>query len=365
MARVLRSPAKYVQGERELLRIQEHMKDLGRKVFVIISDSGIKRVGSVIEQSFKDTDMELVFEIFHGECSKIEINRLVKQARGSHCDVVCGIGGGKILDVAKAVSYYLEVPVVIIPTVASTDAPCSALSVLYKEDGVFDQYLFLRESPNLVLVDESIIMLAPVRLLIAGMGDAMATYFEARAVENSGKNNQVGGRPTIAANTLAKACWNTILKDGLNAKLAFQNSCCTVAVKNIIEANTYLSGVGFESGGLAAAHAIQKGFTIIPELHDLYHGEKVAYGTLVQLVMENAPEEEIKEVVEFCIKVGLPVTLQQLGIEDISKERLYKISEYSARQGMTIHNMPFEVTADVVFAGLLGADAIGKKYSNY
>ena len=64
----------------------------------------------------------------------------------------------------------------------------------------------------------------------------------------------------------------------------------------MIEANTYLSGVGFESGGLAAAHALYNGLTAIPDAHHYYHGEKVAFGTLTQLVLENAPVEEIETV---------------------------------------------------------------------
>ena len=71
----------------------------------------------------------------------------------------------------------------------------------------------------------------------------------------------------------AKLCYETLISDGLKAKIAMENNVCTKAVENIIEANTFLR-IGFESAGLAGAHAIHNGFTAIPETHAMYHGER-------------------------------------------------------------------------------------------
>ena len=282
--------------------------------------------------------------------------------RQSGCDVIIGIGGGKILDTAKAAAYHLGLPVVIVPTIASTDAPCSALSVIYTDDGVFEEYLFLPASPNMVLVDTDVVSRAPARLLISGMGDALATYFEARACQQSGAANCVGGKSTKAAMALAELCYDTLMTDGVNAMLAVKENVCTKAVENIIEANTYLSGIGFESGGLAGAHAIHNGLTAIEETHSMYHGEKVAFGTLVQLVLENAPEEELEEVIDFCIEVGLPVTLAELGISEVKPDQIMEVAKLASADNDTLGNMPFEVTAEDVYAAVMGADALGRYY---
>ncbi|MCH3963177.1 MAG: glycerol dehydrogenase [Clostridium sp.] len=362
MSRIIISTGKYVQGNGELANIYNYVKDLGNNFFIIASKNGIGRTKLTIENSFKEKNCSLTFETFNGECSKNEIDRLCKRLIEAGSNVVVGIGGGKIFDTAKAVAHFSGIPVVIVPTIAATDAPCSALSVIYTDDGIFSEYLFLPKNPDVVLVDSSIISKAPVRLLVAGMGDALATYFEARACVNSGVVTMAGGKATKAAFALSKLCYDTLLEDGLKAKISVSNKVVTKALENIIEANTYLSGVGFESCGLAAAHAVHNGFTAIRESHSLYHGEKVAFGTLVQLILENSPLEEIEKVINFCLQVGLPITLSDLGIEEINKDDMMKVAELSCAEGDTMHNMPFEVTEEDVYAAILSADKMGRLY---
>lgn len=364
MANTIISPNRYVQGRGELKNLPEHAKKLGKKLFVIISASGLKRVRDLLEKSFENTGMELVFEEFQGECCETEIKRLGSRFQENKCDLVVGVGGGKIHDSAKAAAYYQGAPVVIIPTIASTDAPCSALSVIYSETGVFERYLFLNSNPDLVLVDTDIIAAAPSRLLVSGMGDALATYFEARAVAASGALSCAGGKPTKGALALAKLCYETLLEDGVKAKLAVEAGACTQAVENIIEANTYLSGIGFESGGLAGAHAIHNGLTVIKDCHHLYHGEKVAFGTLTQLVLENAGQESLEEVIGFCMDVGLPTTFAELGMARPDKDLLMEAAVRACSPDDTLVNMPFEVTPAMVYAAMVGADALGRYFKS-
>lgn len=362
MSRIIISPGKYVQGNGELKNLKEHTKNLGESFFIVASENGIRRTKPVIEESFISTDSKLTFESFSGECCKSEIDRLRKCLKNNNCDVVVGIGGGKILDTVKAVAHYENLPVVIVPTIASTDAPCSALSVIYSEEGIFSEYLILPKNPDLVLVDTGIIAKAPARLLVAGIGDALATYFEARACYKSNSLTMAGGNTTRTALTLAELCYRTLLEDGLKAKLAVERNVCTEAVENIVEANTYLSGIGFESGGLAAAHAIHNGFTVLEQCHHLYHGEKVAFGTLVQLMLENSSMDELENVICLCLDLDLPITLADMGITEIKEEDIRNVAEASCAKSETVHNMPFKVTAEDVYAAILAADALGRMY---
>ena len=358
MARIFISPSKYVQGPGELTRLGEYAKAYGAHALVVISEGGLRRSGDVITASLEAAGVAHTYDSFNGECSQAEIDRLVEVFRASGADFVVGVGGGKIFDTAKAVAAAVDVPVVIVPTIAATDAPCSALSVIYTDDGQFKEYQFFKQNPNLVLMDTDVISKSPVRLTVSGMGDALATYFEARACKRSDATTCAGGHVTEAAMALARLCYETLISDGLKAKLALEAGACTESVEKVIEANTLLSGLGFESAGLAGAHAIHNGMTALPETHAFYHGEKVAFGTLTQLVLENA--DELYEVLDFCVEVGLPVTFAQLGVKDASWERVLEVARLACAPSDTLGNMPFEVTPEKVAAAMLAADAYGR-----
>lgn len=359
MARIFNSPSKYVQGPGELFNLGKYVKRYGDKALVIISEGGIRRSGTVIEKSFSSALITFDYENFGGECSQNEIERLVKVLDRRHFNVVVGVGGGKILDTAKAVAAEGDLPVVIVPTIAATDAPCSALSVIYTPRGQFQEYQYFKHNPNLVLMDTDVIAKSPVRLTVSGMGDALATYFEARACMRSDATTCAGGKVTAAAMALARLCFDTLMADGVAAKIALEAGARTEAVEKVIEANTLLSGLGFESAGLAAAHAIHNGLTAMPETHAMYHGEKVAFGTLTQLVLEDAPE--FADVQDFCLEVGLPVTFGQLGVKDASYERVLEVAKLACAPNDTLHNMPFEVTPEKVANAMLAADAFGRE----
>lgn len=357
MHRVIAAPGSYVQGPGELMNLGAYCKRLGGKTaYVIIDEFVYDKYKESIISGCDGLEREPNSAVFGGQCSKTEVNRHTESAKDS--DVIIGIGGGKVLDCAKAAAFYLKKPVVIVPTAASSDAPCSRLSVLYHSDGAFDEYLYLPKNPDVVLVDTEIIAGAPARLLAAGMGDALATYYEARACSRSGALTPAGGKCSDAALALARLCLDTLMSDGEKAFLSVSSGSCTEAVENVTEANIFLSGIGFESGGLAAAHAIHNGLTMLPECHGLLHGEKVAFGVLTQLVLENESREVFEKTVAFCRSVGLPVTLRQLGLDENDRAKLLTAARAACAENETMSNMPFKVDGDSVVSAMLLANSL-------
>ena len=359
MKKVMIAPGKYIQGEGELLNIGSYVKQYGKKLLLVASKDDQKRVQHLLDEAQKTADFEIVSGAFNEESTKKEIERLVEVMKATGCDAVAGLGGGKALDTSKAVSYYTKKPNIIIPTIASTDAPCSSLAIIYNEKSEFEGYMNLGKNPEIVLVDTGIIANAPVRFLVSGMGDALSTYFEARTCARSYAKNIPGGMSTKAALAIAKQCFDTLMEDSLKAKAACENSVVTQSLENIIEANILLSGIGFESSGLAAAHAIHDGLTHLEETHKYFHGEKVAFGVLVHLVLENAPQAEIDQVLSYNRSVGLPTCLKDVGVIP-TEEKIMKVANGAVAEGETMVNMPFEVTAKDVYSAILAADSLGR-----
>jgi len=352
-------PGRYVQGYDTMKRLGEEMARFGKKGLLICDPYVLEKIiPSYLPDIQQAVEVETVR--FGGECSEEEINRLAQLMRDTGCDLVTGVGGGKTLDTAKAVAYQVKAPVVVVPTIASTDAPCSALSVIYKPDGTFDHYLILPQNPNVVLVDTHIVVQAPVRFLVAGMGDALATWFEAESARAKYAKNMTGDHGSMAAFALAELCYETLLEYGVAAKEACSVHAVTPAVEHVIEANTLLSGIGFESGGLAAAHAIHNGLTVLEQTHSYYHGEKVAFGTLTSLFLTDKPISLVDEVFLFCEAVGLPTTFADLGMEGVSDEDLMRVAATACAEGETIYNEPISVSPESVVAAMKAADAYGR-----
>eukprot|EP00798_Chlamydomonas_sp_ICE-L_P012185 gene12185-15307_t len=307
----------------------------------------------------------------------------------------------------------MDVCSVVMPSIASSDAPCTALGVLYTETGEFDEYKFLpqspgkifvdievvveaftifliadkyihilrvltspslpplvqpprmgvgdAESPGMVLVDTEVIMEAPARFLIAGMGDALSTYYEARACDRVPTACNLifpfTYRPPGIALAISRQCRDNLFEYGAAALKSLGTKTSSKAFESVVEANILMSGIGVESGGLAAAHAIHNGIAELPESHVALHGEKVAFGTICQLYMEGE-EEEAKKVIAFCKEVGLPTCFKDLGV-DITDEKLKIIADHCLGEGTSAWNMGPELNFNWLVDSMKKGDKAG------
>ena len=364
MNKVFCAPARYTQGPRATEQLRTEICALGLEgpAIIVAGGSAIRQLSDTWIKTFSAVKMSHAIFPFGGECTGAEIQRGCQAAREANARVVIGAGGGKVLDTARAIASDLSLPVVNCPTIASSDAPCSALSVIYTDAGAWEEYRIHGRNPDLVLVDTAVIAKSPARHLVAGMGDALATWFEAKVCADTGAKNMRGGASTRTALALAELCYKTLLADGIAAIEALHHQAPNDALERLVEANTLLSGLGFESSGLAAAHAIHNGLTTAPGTHGYMHGEKVAFGLLAQLMLESKPKSTVDEVLRFSNSVGLPITFADIGLGNPGKELLETVARRAAAEGETIHNEPITITPAVVVEAMRAADSAGTSF---
>ncbi|MCI8991604.1 MAG: glycerol dehydrogenase [Eubacterium sp.] len=359
--KIFQSPSRYIQGTCLIGKLPEYTKAFGSRLLLLVSAGNTGRMQKQLKQIASEPEVFVAVEVFRGECTQKEIDRIRAVCQKEQIDVIAGIGGGKVIDTAKAVSHFECLRLAVVPTTASSDAPCSALSIVYKEDGGLDKLLWLRTNPDLVLADLDLIVRAPAHLLAVGMGDALATYFEMKECYAKDADNFCGGRITLAARAIARQCYETIIEDGYQAYLSVKKQCVTGALENVVEANTLLSGIGFESGGICAAHPINNGLAELAQTHPYMHGEKVAFALLCQLILAQEPQETLREVIGLFRKIGLPVTLQELGLKNINRKELELVAKI-ANQDPCTHNLSRRVEEETIISAILLADETGSSF---
>jgi len=359
---VLISPRKYVQGRNALAEIGKHLRILGKKPLILWDPTVKGIVGKTLLPSLAEEGLEEVDVHFHGDCTRKEVDRVVGIIRETGADIAVGVGGGKTLDTAKAAAIETGIRIVTCPTIASNDSPTSAASVWYDDDGNFTGFDCWPFNPDLVLVDSLVISRAPARALVAGMGDALATWVEAKVALQTGAGNLAGGISTMAAMAIAKLGYDILLEHGIEAKRAVDKGVLTPSVEKVIEANILHSGLGFESGGLATAHMIANCLPSFPECHHLMHGEEVGFGVISQLCLDKAVSmHDVYEAVDFEVAVGLPVTFADLNLEGVSRDKLTTIGDACASEGSLCQSHCFKVTSEAVVDAMIAADALGQQ----
>jgi glycerol dehydrogenase len=364
MLKVFCAPTRYTQGSHATEHLGAELQTLGLDgpALIVAGRSAVRLLSETWAKTLAGAGINHEVFPFGGECTAAEILRGDQAARAIKARVIIGAGGGKVLDTARAIAADLALAVVTCPTIASSDGPCSALSVIYTADGAVEEYRIYGRNPDLVLVDTAVIAQSPVRHLVAGMGDALATWFEAKICVRGGVKNMRGGASTQSALALAELCYRTLLADGLAAIEALHQQKPSDSLERLVEANTLLSGLGFESSGLAAAHAIHNGLTTARGTHGYMHGEKVAFGLITQLLLESQPRSVIDEVLAFSDSVGLPITFSDIGIGNPGRELLEAVAKRATAPGETIHNEPIAVTPELLVDAMRAADSAGSAF---
>lgn len=182
------APAQTVRGENILPEAAQRIAHLGQRPFLVAGDRTLNLAKDEIEPHLTQNQLTPSTHSYGRDCDEADLERLKTALHQHQADVVIGIGGGKALDSAKLLAYRCQIPVVTIPTSAATCAAWTALSNVYTPEGAFRYDVPLPLCPNLLVLDYSLIRTAPRRTLVAGIGDALAKWYEASV--SSGSSDQ-------------------------------------------------------------------------------------------------------------------------------------------------------------------------------
>ena len=288
------------------------------------------------------------------DCCPEDLATLEDDARRGRADLVIAAGGGKVLDAGKLLGHRLGLPVVTVPTSAATCAGWTALSNLYSPQGAFQGDVALDRCPDLLIFDHDLLVAAPPRTLASGIADAMAKWYEASVSSGSSDDGLIQ-----QAVQQARVLRDQLLLDGAAAV----HQPGSAAWARVAEACGLTAGLIGGLGGArcrtVAAHAVHNGLTQLPACHGSLHGEKVGFGVLVQLRLEETlggnglAAQARRQLLPFLQQLGLPVTLHDLGLARAPLADLQEVCAFACRPGSDLHHLPFPVSADDLLAALV------------
>lgn len=346
------APAQVIRGS--LAQGGGTLARLGSRPLVVGGTQTLKLAGQWLQPIFNQYQLTATGVAYSPDCSEASLQALQEATTNHQADLIIGFGGGKALDAAKLLAHYSQVPVVTIPTSGATCAAWSALSNVYSDQGAFLYDIPLAHCPELLILDYELIATAPQRTLVAGIGDALAKWYEASV--SSGHSSAT---LMIAAVQQARVLRDILLQKSVEA---LQHPGGEVW-REVVDATVLLAGVIGGLGGAqcrtVAAHAVHNGLTHLSASHGTLHGEKVAYGILVQLRLEEILQGNQlaatarQQLLKFYGEIGLPQNLSQLGLGNVSIAQLQHAAEVACDPKSDIHRLPFPVMPEQLMAAMV------------
>lgn len=348
------APAQVWRGDNALAESGDRLADLGKRPLVVGGNQTLELIKPLLNPVCKKQQLTPHWQTYQPDCSENSLNVLLNTVKEHRADLIIGVGGGKALDTAKLLAYRCQLPVVTIPTSGATCAAWTALSNVYTDGGAFLYDVPLSRCPDLLILDYNLLQTAPKRTLTAGIGDAIAKWYEA-SVSSADSTDTL----TIAAVQEARILRDILLQKSLQA---LENPK-SQTWKEVVDATVLLAGVIGGLGGAncrtVAAHAVHNGLTHLAECHHILHGEKVAYGILVQLRLEEMTQGNQLaltarlQLLKFYGQIGLPTTLEDLGLQGITLAQLRQVAEVTCRPDSDIHRLPFSVSPEMLMAAMV------------
>lgn len=345
----------YSIGEEVYGEVPEVCAVYGTKILLIGGEKALGAGKERLEHALAGSGMELVDTVtLHSDCTMHAIEACAEHAKALGAQMIFGMGGGKALDVSKGAGNAAGLPVFTFPTIAATCAGTTALSVVYREDGNFDQFLFYDRPARHCFIDLTIIANAPYQYLQAGMGDTIGKFFECHF---AARGDQLTHSSALGRE-ISNMCYYPLLDYGVQALKDCRAKCVTLALKQAVLANIVSTGLVslmvLDDYNCAIAHSVYYGLVLLPGFEERYlHGNVVAYGVLVQLAVDG-DWDEAKKLKTFLKNLEIPTTLKEMGVL-VEREGLQAVLTETVT-GPDMEHIPYPVSEDMVYEAMCAVE---------
>lgn len=311
---------RYFQGKNVLEKhLGEEVAKLGKKAYVVGGPTALSLSQERICRSLEEAGLSCFVKEYAGYCCYSAAEDVKQETAANGCDVIIGVGGGRIMDFCKLCGTQANLPVITIPTSMATCAAYTTLSVLYDETGKTVGNFYLRKEVAAVFIDEALMASQPVRLAAAGVMDALAKFIEIKNGHAEVKSDSFD-IDLLTAAVLAEHTYNQILELLPAALEGLRKGQYTDALRKLIflciPVTGMISGISKGFGQSAIGHELyyQLRTNFTKEALSYLHGEVVAIGLLAQLHYNETPEQ-VEPLRKMMQDMGMPVTLPEIGVE--------------------------------------------------
>jgi glycerol dehydrogenase len=292
------------------------------------------------------------------DCCDEDLGSLALEAQAAGCDALVAAGGGKVLDAGKLLAQRLGLPCITVPTSAATCAGWTALANLYTPEGAFLGDVALERCPDLLVFDHDLVRQAPARTLASGIADAMAKWYEASVSSGTSGDGLVQ-----QAVQMARLLRDLLLLEAEAALVDPSSPAWVRVAEGCALTAGLIGGLGGARCRTVAAHAVHNGLTQLAATHGCLHGEKVGFGVLVQLWLEEQlagnrlAAQARRQLLPFFRQLGLPTDLEALGLGGSTLDDLRLVCRFACQETSDLRHLPFPVAPEDLLAAMVGATA--------
>ena len=358
------APSRVIRGGQAWQQSLPVIADLCKRPLLLGRSPATQAIRGGLKADLTARDLTVVEAQLNFDCCEEDLIRLEAVLKKAACDCVIAAGGGKVLDAGKLLACRLKLPCITVPLSAATCAGWTALANIYSQDGAFVSDEALDACPDLLIFDHGLIRQAPTQTLASGIADALAKWYEASVGSGSSTDGIIQ-----QAVQMARVLRDQLLIDAVDA-ISHPDSEAWVRVAEACGLTAgVIGGLGGAQCRTVAAHAVHNGLTQLPACHGRLHGEKVGFGILVQLRLEERlggnqlAAQSRRQLLPLLKQLGVPVTLQDLGLGETGLHDLRAICSFACRPGSDLHHLPFEVTETDLLEALVSTDADSRSMS--